>query len=54
MTVKELIKKLKEADLNEEVTMSCDPEGNQYSPVGRVELELNAKKENVVSLYPLN
>jgi hypothetical protein len=52
MTVKELIEKLKEADLNEEVTVSCDPEGNEFSSLGRVELELNDNNQNVVSLYP--
>lgn len=52
MTVKELIKELKKADPTEEVTVSCDPEGNEFSPLGRIELELNDKSENVVSLYP--
>lgn len=54
MTVKELIDKLKEADLSETVTMSCDPEGNKFSTVGLVALELNDKNQNVVSLYPSN
>lgn len=54
MTVKELISKLKKADPLEVVTMSCDPEGNKFSTVGLVELELNDKNENVVTLYPTN
>ena len=53
MTVKELIKKLQSIpDKKEVVTMSCDPEGNEYSPLARVELEINSKGENVISLYP--
>ena len=52
MTVKELIDKLNQADPSEVVTMSCDPEGNSFSTVGLVELELNEKNQNVVSLYP--
>lgn len=52
MLVKELIAKLKRADQNEPVTMACDPEGNQFSAVGHVALELNDNNENVVSLYP--
>lgn len=53
MNVKELIEKLKELpNPLEEVTISCDAEGNVFSPLARIELELNDKNQDVVSLYP--
>jgi hypothetical protein len=52
MTVQELRAELIKLPQTDTVMLSCDPEGNNYSDIGRLALETNPTKGNVVSIYP--
>jgi len=67
MLIKDLVKKLQEEDQDAIVIMSCDSEGNNFSPLSNLEsshylaestysgdLSTDTKDQLAIVLYPVN